>query len=281
MKRPLYDNVRMHDPSGSLLCTISDKKARWYVRKQLAKWQDVDEKSIRLCFQPKTVSAANRGEPGEAAVYNRSAKSNRCVVCGACNSGYMRFYVVPYCYRSCFPLLYKSHLPHDVVLLCPGCQVPAQRASQKRQARLEAPFSSSKSAQRYRIDPRVRRLRKLASALLTRPDLPPRVREQYSSEVRSMFLPLDAPGEGELTPERLRAAVDLDEKVPNPDYASPSEELVRSLLAVRSDEGSGSEGCFPGIERFVRDWRLHFVTSMQPRYMPRGWSVDHPVRCDP
>jgi hypothetical protein len=99
-----------------------------------------------------------------------------------------------------------------------------------------------------------------------------------------MFLPLDATGQGELTPERLRAAVDLDEKVPNPDYASPSEELVRSLLAVRSEEGSGTdggEGCFPGIERFVRDWRLHFVTSMQPRYMPRGWSVDHPVRCDP
>mmetsp|Transcript_23405 Transcript_23405/g.55463 ORF Transcript_23405/g.55463 Transcript_23405/m.55463 type:complete len:470 (-) Transcript_23405:31-1440(-) len=38
-KSPLYDNYRMYGPDGTtLLCTTSAKKARWYVRKNLAEW---------------------------------------------------------------------------------------------------------------------------------------------------------------------------------------------------------------------------------------------------
>jgi cation-transporting P-type ATPase D len=211
------------------------------------------------------------------------------VACGADDRGYMRFYVVPYCYRSHFPLAYKSHLPHDVLLLCPDCQIPAQRSSQMRQAKLEAPFSVGVSAQKYRTDPRIRRLRKMASALQSRSNLPPRVREEYSAEICA-FLRLTSDN-GELSPQNLQNVLDMDEKVVNRDYVSASDQLVRCLLEVQSPERSETDGSHNAslpqdepfcqcIERFVRDWRLHFVTSMQPRYLPRGWSIDHPVRCD-
>ena len=40
MKKPMYDNVRLLDPQGELLSTISLKKAKWYARKELAVWTD-------------------------------------------------------------------------------------------------------------------------------------------------------------------------------------------------------------------------------------------------
>ena len=30
-----------------------------------------------------------------------------------------------------------------------------------------------------------------------------------------------------------------------------------------------------GLVAFERLWRQHFLDSMEPRYLPRGWTVDH------
>ncbi len=54
-------------------------------------------------------------------VFAQSDKENRCCVCGR-RGNYLRHNVVPYCYRSLFPLSMKSHLSHDIVLLCQECQ---------------------------------------------------------------------------------------------------------------------------------------------------------------
>ena len=50
----------------------------------------------------------------------------------------MRHYVVPYCYRTLFPAQYKTHVPHDVVLVCAAhCRVPVEQATQERKKHLE------------------------------------------------------------------------------------------------------------------------------------------------
>jgi hypothetical protein len=49
MKSPMYDNIRMLDPEGNALSTISIKKARWYVAKQIAEW--ITPSSIQLLFE--------------------------------------------------------------------------------------------------------------------------------------------------------------------------------------------------------------------------------------
>jgi hypothetical protein len=103
MKKPMYDNIKMYDPDGDLLCTISQKKANWYVRKQLGEWNR-SRNAIHLSFKPKGKSEN---------VYNQSQKQNVCVSCGD-DKHHMRHYVVPYCYRTLFPEKYKTHMPHDI-----------------------------------------------------------------------------------------------------------------------------------------------------------------------
>lgn len=49
-----------------------------------------------------------------------TSRANRCVVCG-CEEHYLRYRVVPACYRRCFPTHLKSHRSHDIVLLCLDC----------------------------------------------------------------------------------------------------------------------------------------------------------------
>ena len=125
MKKPMYDNILMLDPQGTLLCTISKKKARWYVKKKLGAWKDTEETTLQLLFEPshrsnqsrdKNTSDAEADADGcgddndeEDAFFNKSIKENICVVCGD-DKYHMRHYIVPYSCRSLFPKRYKMHV---------------------------------------------------------------------------------------------------------------------------------------------------------------------------
>ena len=53
MKKPMYDNIRMLDPQGTLLCTIGKKKANWYIKRKLAQWRDPEQQTtLQLLFEP-------------------------------------------------------------------------------------------------------------------------------------------------------------------------------------------------------------------------------------
>ncbi|CAI7830063.1 unnamed protein product [Closterium sp. NIES-53] len=79
--------------------------------------------SVRLLFQPK-----GRPEDDENEFYIQS-KSNRCVSCGE-STHYLRYRLVPSCYRHAFPEHLKSHRSHDIVLLCVDCHDLAHRAAE-------------------------------------------------------------------------------------------------------------------------------------------------------
>ena len=61
MKTPMYDNIYMLDQDREAICTISMKKAKWYIRKNIAEWsspkdgsdlaKEKDIKCIRLLFE--------------------------------------------------------------------------------------------------------------------------------------------------------------------------------------------------------------------------------------
>ena len=53
-------------------------------------------------------------------------KSNRCVACGE-EGHFLRYRVVPSCYRRAMPVRLKSHRSHDVVLLCVACHELAHK----------------------------------------------------------------------------------------------------------------------------------------------------------
>ena len=61
--------------------------------------------------------------------YYLHSKENKCVSCGEAGH-YLRYRVVPACYRRNFPVQWKSHRSHDIVLLCVDCHHVAHKAAE-------------------------------------------------------------------------------------------------------------------------------------------------------
>ncbi|GBG63778.1 hypothetical protein CBR_g39322 [Chara braunii] len=131
-KAPVYHNCRIYAGDGRLLCFCDKKKLDWYVQRGLAELTGEDPPAVRLLFEPK-----GRPEDENNEFYIQS-KSNQCVVCGE-STHYLRYRIIPSCYRQHFPERLKSHRSHDIVLLCVDCHELAHKAAEKykRQVALE------------------------------------------------------------------------------------------------------------------------------------------------
>ena len=103
------ENWKVYHPNGRHMFTCGEKKAFWYLERNLAEITN-DERAIKLTFEPK----GNGFEDNE--IFGRSIRIVQCVVTGI-SDGLQRHHIVPYCYRTYFPEQYKSKNHHDVVLL--------------------------------------------------------------------------------------------------------------------------------------------------------------------
>ena len=83
-----------------------------------------DPPAIKLNFMHKT-GDQDRGVDD----YYLHSKENKCVSCGE-EGHYLRYKVVPACYRRNFPVQWKSHRSHDIVLLCVDCHHVAHKAAE-------------------------------------------------------------------------------------------------------------------------------------------------------
>ncbi|KAK9908142.1 hypothetical protein WJX75_003265 [Coccomyxa subellipsoidea] len=124
-KSPVYENCRMLSMEGAPLSFIDLRKLQWYEARGLAERVGDNPPTIRLLFRHK---AADQ-ETGADAFYGER-KLNCCVACGN-TSNYLRYRVVPACYRRYFPVHLKSHRSHDVVLLCFDCHQIAHQAAER------------------------------------------------------------------------------------------------------------------------------------------------------
>ncbi|OWM79821.1 hypothetical protein CDL15_Pgr023233 [Punica granatum] len=104
-----------------------------YLRRDLAKVVDDDPPAIMLLFEPK-----GRPEDEDNDFYIQS-KKNICVGCGEGNH-YLRYRIIPSCYRMHFPEHLKSHRSHDIVLLCVDCHEVAHAAAEKYKRQVAAEF---------------------------------------------------------------------------------------------------------------------------------------------
>lgn len=94
---------------------------------------DDDPPAIMLLFEPK-----GRPEDEDNDFYIQS-KRNICVGCGE-GKHYLRYRIIPSCYRMHFPEHLKSHCSHDIVLLCVDCHEVAHAAAEKYKRQVAAEF---------------------------------------------------------------------------------------------------------------------------------------------
>lgn len=132
-KSPVYDNCRIYANDGRLLCYCDRRKLEWYLRRDLAKIVEEDPPAIILLFEPK-------GRPeDEGNEFYIQSKKNICVGCGEKNH-YLRYRIIPSCYRMHFPEHLKSHRSHDIVLLCVDCHERAHTAAEKYKKQIAKDF---------------------------------------------------------------------------------------------------------------------------------------------
>lgn len=132
-KSPVYHNCRIYANDGRLLCYCDKRKLEWYLRRDLAKLVDDDALAIMLLFEPK-------GRPeDEGNDFYVQSKKNICVGCGE-GSHYLRYRIIPSCYRMHFPEHLKSHRSHDIVLLCVDCHEVAHAAAEKNKKQVAKEF---------------------------------------------------------------------------------------------------------------------------------------------
>lgn len=267
MKKPMYDNIQMLDPRGTLLCTISKKKANWYIKKKLAIWKDTQKMMLQLLFEPSHRSNQSMDEDvDDDKFFNKSIKDNVCVVCGH-EQYHMRHYIVPYSCRSLFPDRYKMHMAHDVVILCPDCHLVGKKLATQRMKFLEKQCRTDPNTGiSHFVDREMYKIKSCALALLNRKDqLPTKVIQQYEAHVRQYANLAD---HKELTISILQNASNVITEIANPDYIPTAEIIVQSFCKSDAE-----------IEIFVKDWRKYFLDTMQPQYLPKGWDVDSSVQC--
>lgn len=110
----IYGNCRVLSPDGHLMFRCLEKKARWYLDRNLGIIVDEDPLTVKLTFQPK-----GKGEPHQ---FLKGERENKCVVCGAEELlSLTRHHLVPYEYRQFFPEERKEHNSMLVVAICRSC----------------------------------------------------------------------------------------------------------------------------------------------------------------
>ncbi|KAL1216978.1 Protein RRP6-like 3 [Cardamine amara subsp. amara] len=132
-KAPVYHNCRIYANDGRLLCYCDRRKLEWYVNRGLAKLVEENPPAIMLLFEPK-------GRPeDEGNDFYIQTKKNVCVGCGEGNH-YLRYRIIPSCYRVHFPEHLKSHRSHDIVLLCVDCHEVAHAAAERYKKQIATEF---------------------------------------------------------------------------------------------------------------------------------------------
>ena len=209
-------------------------------------------------------------------------------------TGLMRHYVVPYAYRRLLPTKFKTHMPHDVVLLCLDCHIDAEQAAKVLRTDVyEESFRTDPTTRpAVVIDFEAKAIKSKARALWQHKSKLPQSRiDEYENELKRYLAKRTASkeaiypsippitdnhgkGVGDssilLSEAVLRhLALALEAEKPNPNYVPLASLVVDNLCQTDED-----------IQEFVVGWRNFFVETLQPRYLPTGWRVDSPVRVD-
>ncbi|KAM9191554.1 exonuclease 3'-5' domain-containing protein 2 [Mergus octosetaceus] len=253
-KSPLYDNCFLHAPDGQPLCTCDRKKAQWYLDKGIGDLVSTDPFVVKLRFEPS-------GRPESQVDYYLTVKENLCVVCGKRES-YIRKNIVPHEYRRHFPIQMKDHNSHDVLLLCTSCHAVSNYYDNHLKQQLAEEFGApigSEEGVRMLEDPLRRQVRSGARALLNADSLPDPRRAELLQGIKDFF------NTEAVTPEMLQEAAALETRICNESYMPHGLKVVQCF----------AKGGLRSLMQLERRWRQHFLDSMQPKYLPEQWSVDH------
>ena len=265
------ENWKVYHPNGRHMFTCGEKKANWYLERNLASLIGINK--IKFTFDPKGMGFDDDEE------FGRNVRQMRCVVSGV-EFDLQRHHIIPYCYRTYFPNEFKSKNHHDVVL------INKIRHSEYEQ---QATLFKDEIANKFNV--------KTISEF----------NANYAIKLRQVgkenFIILNAisslfKGYGKLDNEIKLAKLHFISERTNIPFTVLSKYNYIQLYKIYTYlkyENDNKINKFKKenrilfdhgyqvvkqldtdkkIIKFVKLWRNHFIDTMQPQYMPDGWSVD-------
>jgi len=245
-KRPIYGNCKVLAPDGELMFRCLEKKANWYLDRNLAIIIDDDPLTIQLNFEPN-----GRGEKTE---YLKSIRKNKCVVCGEEDLEVLtKHHLIPYEYRRHFPYKLKSHNSGYVVPICISCHEKYERDhANVLKVKLASEFGAPKNGntnKRYHAEKHI-------LALLRHRDRMPEKRLKY---VQELFVKTMAD-----------AGIETNESIFDDKALENYLEFFKSNdETVDNRHGKQVVDNCPDLEAFSQSWIKHFLDSMNPKFMPK------------
>lgn len=245
-----YGNCKVLNDAGELIFRCDDKKAEWYLSRNLAVQVASNPRTIRLTFEPQ--GPGNKGD-----IFYLQDKENKCIVCGS-QTELTRHHIVPHGYRKYFPEELKVHRGYDVALLCVPCHNTYERYAHELKKVIATKYGIAVDGKPAVVNKPALKARNAALTLLQhRPRIPQDRTEHLLDYLRAYFSKQDITEDDIVVASRLPAAVTRIE-----DQVLPGKYIVERL---------------EDIAGFVKMWRQHFVTTMQPRHLPVGWGVEREV----
>ncbi len=265
------ENWRVYHPSGKHMFTCGEKKANWYLERNLAIL--IGKKRIRFTFDPK----GNGFENDE--VFGRSVRIIRCVVSGI-GDDLQRHHIIPYCYRCYFPDEFKSKNHHDVVLINHDRHSEYEQYANQFKDDIATIFNVKTIAEyNTEYSYKLRQVGKENSILLNTmlslfkcyKKMPDKIKLEklyfIAEHTNIPFKKICNYNYLQLYKIYLHLKKDNDIlfamfKEENRIYYDHGYQVVKLLDTEEK------------IIEFIKLWRNHFIEKMQPKYMPNGWSVD-------
>lgn len=230
----IYDSYSMYSPDGKFMCYCNKKKAYWYINKNLANW--INDKEFQLIFEPNGDGKAHNP-------YYAQKMKNCCVVCGA-EKDLNKHHVVPYVFRSRFPISYKESNHHDIVAICIDCHEKYEKQANilKKEIADELNISMINGLSLEQV-----KNKKILSA------------RQLLEKINNGEIK-DIP-DSRVALLRIKAAEPLYENI-TVSGAIWADQIMKNVLS--------NNNLYP----FVKRWRNHFIEIMKPNFLPKYWSVD-------
>lgn len=240
--RKIYGNCRVLSPNGILMFRCDEKKANWYLKRNLGEIVSNKPLVVKLNFKPSGLGNHNKE-------FGLSDMPNVCVVCGTKNH-LTRHHVVPYCYRKNLPLEIKSHNHHDILPLCVDCHENYEKFADDLKIELsikyEAPLNGESDGDVDTI-----KLSKISSTILRNDLNIPKKRVVELREIIKSFF-----GIKRLTNSKLLELTKIKQK------------------PIQTSHGELVIGKVDNLQLFVELWRKHFIDTMNPQFLPDNWKID-------
>lgn len=269
------ENWKVFHPNGKHMFTCGDKKAFWYLDRDLA--VICGDKAIKLTFIPKGDGFTDNEE------FGRNARIVRCVVTGN-KKDLQRHHIVPYCYRAYFPEEYKSKNHHDVVLINHEVHSEYEKHAVKYKDKIGEIYGvKTISELNAEYTKKLYELKRNNSLLVSTihsifksySKLPYEIKlEKLHFISESANIPLKfILSLNYIQLYKLYLLLKEQQKIDTAWFKKEyKQQYEHGYLVVQKLDTEEK------IEEFVKLWRKHFVDTMKPKYMPIGWSVDFRIK---